>query len=452
MDMAIIERKYSAYPPSSCLFKPEVEKQMPQQADLCPRAWLKITMSLMVLVTFICSQLVAGTIEVSKSGPVTSLKKAVELAKPHDTIRILEGIYTESGIVINKPLSIIGRNNPVIDGQFKGEIISIMTDSVLIEGLTIRNVEVSVIRDHAAIRIYRSNHCIIRNNRIENAFFGVYFEKADSNLIENNQIQGQAKMETTSGNAIHLWYCNHIEVKNNQVSGHRDGIYFEFVTASNISGNISTRNLRYGLHFMFSNGNEYRKNKFIKNGSGVAVMYSKEIVMEENTFENNWGAAAYGILLKDITDSHIERNIFLQNTVGIHAEGTNRTVIQHNEFRQNGWALRMMGSCEELSFENNNFIANTFEVATSNNYTTGNTFSGNYWSSYTGYDLNKDGKGDVPHKPVKLFSYIMDNVPASMLLIRSLFIDLLELAEKVAPVLTPENIVDEAPSMKLNHW
>jgi nitrous oxidase accessory protein len=112
----------------------------------------------------------------------------------------------------------------------------------------------------------------------------------------------------------------------------------------------------------------------------------------------------------------------------------------------------MMGSCEELSFEHNNFIANTFEVATSNNYSSGNTFRGNYWSSYTGYDLDRDGTGDVPHKPVKLFSYLMEQVPTAMVLIRSLFIDLLELAEKVAPVLTPATILDNGPSMHINHW
>jgi nitrous oxidase accessory protein len=394
----------------------------------------------------------AQILEVSKNGPIQSIKKAIELAKPHNTIIIKEGTYLESGIVIDKPLSLIGLHHPVIDGQFKGEIITIQADSVVIEGLILQNVEVSAIKDYAAIRISRSKHCTIRNNQINNAFFGIYLEKADSCQVQNNRIHSQAKMESTSGNAIHVWYCNTMLIEGNHLSGHRDGIYFEFVTNSRITNNISTRNLRYGLHFMFSDSNVYRSNQFIKNGAGVAVMYSKHITMTENTFRDNWGAAAYGILLKDITDSHIEKNTFLQNTVGIHAEGTNRTVMRNNEFRQNGWALRMMGSCEELSFEHNNFIANTFEVATSNNYSSGNTFRGNYWSSYTGYDLDRDGTGDVPHKPVKLFSYLMEQVPTAMVLIRSLFIDLLELAEKVAPVLTPATILDNGPSMHINHW
>ena len=37
---------------------------------------------------------------------------------------------------------------------------------------------------------------------------------------------------------------------------------------------------------MFSDGNIYTHNTFRKNGAGVAVMYTRNIVMEHNTFEN----------------------------------------------------------------------------------------------------------------------------------------------------------------------
>ncbi|QHT72062.1 nitrous oxide reductase family maturation protein NosD [Rhodocytophaga rosea] len=423
-----------------------------QKQALASGVRASVAFLLLFLLTSISQVSVAQSLLVGKTGTIQSVKKAIQLAQPHDTIYISQGTYLESDIIINKPLTLIGRHNPVIDGQFTGEIITIQADSVVVEGLVLQNVKVSAIKDYAAIRISRSKHCILRNNQIRNAFFGIYLEKADSCQVQNNRIHSQSTMESTSGNAIHVWYCNTMLIEDNQVSGHRDGIYFEFVSNSRIINNISTKNLRYGLHFMFSDNNVYRSNRFINNGAGVAVMYSKHITMVENTFQNNWGASAYGILLKDITDSRIEKNTFLQNTVGIHAEGTNRTIIQHNEFRQNGWALRMMGSCEELRFERNNFIANTFEVASSNNYTSNNTFNGNYWSSYTGYDLDRDGTGDVPHKPVKLFSYLIEDVPTAMVLIRSLFIDLLELAERVAPVLTPATIQDDGPSMRLNHW
>ena len=77
-----------------------------------------------------------------------------------------------------------------------------------------------------------------------------------------------------------------------------------------------------------------------------------------------------------------------------------------------------------------------------------NTFNDNYWSEYTGYDLDKDGVGDIPHYPVKLYSYIHQQVPESVVLMRSLFVDIINYAEKVSPVFTPKDVMDKTPKMK----
>jgi nitrous oxidase accessory protein len=77
----------------------------------------------------------------------------------------------------------------------------------------------------------------------------------------------------------------------------------------------------------------------------------------------------------------------------------------------------------------------------------GTTFNNNYWSEYAGYDLNKDGIGDIPYYPVNLFSYILDQSPETVVLMRSLFIDLLNYAEKISPVFTPIDVIDQYPLM-----
>src|SRR5690606_5216493 len=105
------------------------------------------------------------------------------------------------------------------------------------------------------------------------AFFGIHFLNSSYSWIENNQLQANGIGEHEIGNGIHLWKCNNIAIDNNTIKGHRDGIYFEFVTKSRISNNRSERNIRYGLHFMFSHNDEYYNNSFINNGAGVAVMY-----------------------------------------------------------------------------------------------------------------------------------------------------------------------------------
>ena len=395
----------------------------------------------------------AKDLEVCQTCEFTSVKQAVEAAKDGDRVFVQSGTYRENDIIIRKKIRLIGKGNPVIDAGFKNGIFTIeTTDGVLIKGFTLRNVEVSFRKDFAAIKVFRSNNCIVRNNQIENAFFGIQLEKSDSTRVLQNRVLGQAEKEASSGNAIHLWYSNNAIIEGNHLQGHRDGIYFEFVSHSTIRNNVSTGNLRYGLHFMFSDENLYQGNTFSKNGAGVAVMYSKGIEMTENIFSDNWGPAAYGLLLKDITDSRITRNTFSGNTIGIHAEGSNRLQVKENTYARNGWAMKIMGSCDEVKIVKNNFISNTFEISSSAMQANSNVFDQNYWSSYTGYDLDKDGLGDVPHRPVKLFSYLLEKSPHAIVLLRSMFTDLLELAEKVTPVLTPEFIKDENPSIKINKW
>lgn len=166
-----------------------------------------------------------------------------------------------------------------------------------------------------------------------------------------------------------------------------------------------------------------------------------------NTFERNWGSASYGLLLKEIFDANIQDNIFLSNSTAIHAEGATRTLFEHNTFQENGWAFNVGGSCMKNIIVHNDFISNTFDIIGSSS--ANNTlYDNNYWSEYSGYDLDKDRKGDVPHRPVKLFNYIIKRVPEAIVLMRSPFVDLLSVAEKISPVFTPDNVIDHNPSTR----
>jgi nitrous oxidase accessory protein len=231
------------------------------------------------------------------------------------------------------------------------------------------------------------------------------------------------------------------------VHGHRDGIYFEFVTHSLVRRNLSEKNIRYGLHFMFSNDDTYVGNTFQNNGAGVAVMYSKKVTMLHNHFLNNWGPAAYGLLLKEISDSRIEHNRFIKNTVGILMEGTSRIKANYNNFRENGWGAKVAASSMDNTFNRNNFQSNTFDVGTNGSLVL-NSFNNNYWDKYDGYDRNRDGVGDVPYHPVSMYSTIIEANPNTLMLLRSFMVTLMEKAEKALPSLTPENLKDEQPLLK----
>ncbi len=377
-----------------------------------------------------------------------SIKAAIAHASIQDTIEVNQGNYRESPILIEKPLTLIGVNYPVIDGQFKYENISVKSSHVNISGFRIINTGYSSMEDMAAIKTYSSSHVIISDNQLENAFFGIYFTNSRYCTVSNNMINGPAnRNQNDVGNGIHFWKCSYNKILNNKVSGHRDGIYFEFVRGSVIANNFCTTNLRYGLHFMFSDSDNYYRNSFVNNGAGVAVMYSRFVNMIDNNFKDNWGGSAYGLLLKDIRDSYICGNQFTRNTVGIHLEGCSRSLIFRNEFIENGYAIRLQADCDDNRFRFNNFNRNTFDMITNGN-TVLNELAYNYWDKYTGFDLSRDGIGDQPYRPMSLFSSIIETDPVSVIFLKSFLADLLDTLEKLIPGITPENLQDFSPLIK----
>ncbi len=401
---------------------------------------------LILFLFFVCSAN-AKTWRVGSLQQNHTIKEAINKASAGDTILIYPGLYKEGQIILTKKLFLKGINFPVLDGEKKVEILTIRCDGAVVEGLYFRNSGHSSYNDIAAIRIADSRSVTVRNNKVDFSYFGIYSQHATSCTISNNLLNSDAKDEISSGNGIHCWKSDSMQIVGNEVTGHRDGIYFEFVTNSVIKNNISHENVRYGLHFMFSNSNTYLSNIFRNNGAGVAVMYSKGIRMFKNTFSDNWGSAAYGILMKDITDSHVEGNLFIRNTVGVMMEGSNRVMLMNNIFERNGWAMKIQASCMDNSIIQNNFKANSFDMATNGDLVL-NKFEKNYWDKYEGYDLNRNGIGDVPYHPVSMFSMISERNSSSMMLFRSFIVGLLDKAEKMLPVITPVDLKDDQPLMK----
>lgn len=392
------------------------------------------------------SFLQARVIEVGPNKPIKSIHKAIALSKVGDTVLVYKGWYKEGNIIINKRIVFIGKNYPILDGQKKCEVLSIKADGVIVKGFKVIKSGYATLEDPCGIKVYNKKNVIIQNNILDDNFFGIYIQNGSNCIVKNNKISAYGKEEQRIGNGIHCWKSDRLQIISNTVSGHRDGIYFEFVTNSTIKGNFSSKNVRYGLHFMFSNDDAYISNVFKNNGAGVAVMFTKRVKMLNNHFEENWGDAAYGLFLKEISDSYIIGNKFAKNTSGIHMEGTTRILVEKNIFEANGWGMKIQASCMDNEIKNNNFVGNTFDISTNGSLVL-NTFNGNYWDKYEGYDLDKNGVGDVPFHPLSLFAVITENNPSAMLLFRSFMITLLDKSEKILPSITPDNFIDKTPLM-----
>lgn len=376
------------------------------------------------------------------------LQESISAAAPGDTLLVMSGTYREGNIKIDKPLTLIGKEFPVLDGDKKFEVITITSDSVEINGFKIQHSAYAVLDDPGGIKVIRSRNIRIVGNLLYDNFFGVYFQEVQNGRIENNRIIAIGKEEQEIGNGVHCWKSDSIQIIGNDISGNRDGIYFEFVTHSVIWRNISHKNARYGLHFMFSNDDSYFSNVFRHNGAGVAVMFTKGVTMMNNFFLDNWGESSYGLLLKEISDSYVAGNLFSGNTAALFMDGTSRLIFERNTIQANGWGMKVQASCMDNEVRNNIFSGNTFDISTNGNLVL-NTFSGNYWDRYEGYDLDRDGFGDIPYHPLSLFCVIVEQNPAVMILYRSFIIGLLDRTEKMLPTITPANFVDHSPRMKM---
>lgn len=405
--------------------------------------------SALFALTVLAAEVVAAQeLRVGPGERFTTIGAAVAAARPGATIRVQAGTYREPTIEIRIPrLTLVGEGRPLLDAEGARELLTIRADDVTIRGFTFANTGITHMEDRAALRVVEVARCVIDDNHFIDALFAIYLQRAEGCLVRGNDIRGAGGGESSNGNGVHLWHSPNTRVERNRITGQRDGIYFEFSKGAVATDNVSEENSRYGLHFMFSDSCRYERNTFQRNGAGVAVMYSKAIEMRGNAFVEAQGSAAYGLLLKEITDGVLIGNRFVGSSTGLYLEGASRFEIADNEFRANGWAVRLMADALDNHFTNNQFVGNAFDVAT-NSRTVRSTFSGNYWDGYRGYDLDRDGRGDVPFHPVRFFALVVEKHPEALLLLRSPVLLVLDAAERVFPVLTP-SLADASPRMRL---
>ena len=201
---------------------------------------MRLSIIICLVLLYFPSLLDAKTIVVDKKGKVTSLQAAVAMATPGDTVLIKPGTYREGNLIIKKSMVILGEDYPVFDGENKFEIFTIHASNVTVRGLKFIDTGKASMRDIAAIKVLDSKFISISDNIFSDSFFGIHFSNSSQSRVENNQLIATAVAEYEIGNGIHMWKCNHITIHNNQIRGHRDGIYFEFVTESVVKNVSST--------------------------------------------------------------------------------------------------------------------------------------------------------------------------------------------------------------------
>ena len=375
-----------------------------------------------------------------------TLQSRLDAALPGATIRIGKGTY-HGDLVIRKPVHLIGEGRPLLIGSGAGTVVQIVAGGATIDGFDIDGLGGGDLgKDASGIHVAASN-ATVSNCRIRNTLFGIYLRQANGSTVDHCLIRGiPGKAPGEKGSGIHVWNTDRFSLRDNEIVDVRDGFYIQSSSHGEIVRNRA-RDLRYGLHYMFSDDNVFDDNTFENGAAGTAVMYSRRIIFRRNRFLHNRGFASVGLLFKTCDDVIAEDNLIADNARGIFIEGSTRNVFRRNIIAQSDTALVVYDSCSLNRFEGNSFIGNQTPLTFVGRHTD-TKFEGNYWSDNNEPDLDNDGRSDRPYRLSSVFDHLRANLTAADLLTLGAGAKAMAIAEETFPVLDPFPVVDPRPLVR----
>lgn len=394
---------------------------------------------------------------ITPQGKYTSLTDAIAAAKAGDTIEVFGGSYS-GPIEVEKPLSLIGHDWPVVDGGGKGTVLRLTAPGIVLKGFVIKNSGDVLDQENSGIAV-EAPDIVVEGNRFEETLFGIYLRKASGSVIRGNTINSKDLALPRRGDPIRVWYSNDVLIENNKVQKGRDVVlwYSERLTVRNneISGG------RYGLHFMYCDDAVIQGNQLKNNSVGAFLMYSRRLSLHNNFIAQNRGPSGFGVGMKDMDDAVIKDNLFMDNRIGASVDNSPREVdstlmFDGNVFSFNDIGVKLMPSVRRNQFTGNSFKDNQEQVSFGgtgslheNEWTVNGI--GNYWSDYAGFDSDHDGLGDIPYKSQKLFEDLMGRHASLRLFIYSPAAQSVDFAAKAMPMVRPKpKLTDSAPLMEIN--
>ena len=380
------------------------------------------------------------------------LAEALAAARDGDTIVVDGGVYHGS-LMIERAVTLLGRNRPVLDGDGSGTVLAIMAPDTTISGFVIRGSGSSLDDENAGIAV-EAPHATITDNQFVDTLFGIYLREAHQSVVQGNQLQGKLLDVPRRGDAIRVWSSNDVLVENNVVHGGRDVVLW-YSERLSIRGN-EVSNGRYGLHFMYCDDALIENNRLLDNSVGAFLMYSRRLTMVGNTVAGNRGPSGYGIGMKDLDDAVVRDNLFLNNRIGAYLDGTPREVdsiglFEGNVFAYNDIGVSLLPSVRHNTFSANSFVQNGEQVSVIGGGQAGANLwqadgTGNFWSDYAGYDADGDGRGDMAYRSERLFENLLRQHQALRLFVYSPVTDAVDLAAHTFPLVKPRpQLIDEAP-------
>jgi len=392
------------------------------------------------------------------------LQSSLDAASDGDVVVIAAGEY-QGNFRVNRAITISGENGStptVINAKGVGHGIELRNSNITVQNLTVINWGSDLTAQNAGIYTdKRSTNITVKNNRLSGDGFGIWIQRSEDVLIENNTVQGNAALRSSDrGNGIQLSMVTNALVVGNTISETRDGLYI-ISSQQNELRNNTMHDLRFGVHYMYSHNNKVLNNYSYNNRVGYALMSSRKLAVSGNRSANT---EDYGFLMNFITFSEISynniKNVWTkpENKVqgrdgkGLFVYNSGYNTIKYNTVDTAEIGIHLTAGSEHSKIYGNNFINNPVQVKYVSNKRQEWSVDGigNYWSNYLGWDLNNDGKGDTAFEPNDSIDKMVWEYPEAKVLLDSPSVLLLRWVQKQFPVLKPGGVKDSHPLMTLS--
>ncbi len=376
-----------------------------------------------------------------------TLQLAVNAANTGDVLKLQAGRYSGE-LVIGTSVSIIGHPDSIIDAQGRGDVIRVNAPDVRISGLTIINSGDSLDTEDSGVYVTdQGDRVLIENNYFEGNLVGVYLKGPVAAVVRGNTIIGsQFHRINDRGNGVYLWNSPGSIIEGNDIRYGRDGI-FVATSNNNIFRNNRMRDLRFAIHYMYTQDSEISGNFSSDNHSAWALMFSDRLIVSGNRSENDRDRGVFlnTVNYSTITDNHVsggvEKCVFIYNA--------NMNTFSGNHFEGCDIGIHFTAGSEKNKIFTNSFIANRTQVKYVGTRYIEWSFEGkgNYWSDNPAFDLNNDGISDQVYRPNGMVDQLVWKYPTAKLLIGSPVMQLLRWVQSEFPAIHPGGVRDSAPLM-----
>jgi nitrous oxidase accessory protein len=381
--------------------------------------------------------------------PAEDLAALLAAARPGESFCLAPGVY--AGPLVLDATSLEGPRDAILRSSGEGTTVRLRGAAAL-RGVTVEGSGGRFDTLDAAVHA-EGRGPAVEGVAVRGATFGILVEKAAGARVRGNDVVGDRRAPLgLRGDGIRLWEVYDSRVEENRVLDGRDVVLW-YASRNRLLRN-RVEGGRYGAHLMYSHENVIEGNYFVGNVTGLFVMYSRRVEVRDNVFADSGGAAGIGLGLKESGDLTVRGNLFAHNTIGLYVDTSplwpdDRNRIEGNLFHLNDVAVSFLGRSTGNAFRGNGFHDSRVQVQVAGGGDArGAEWSGNAFDDYAGYDLDRDGVGDVPYELRSLTSDLVAGRPALAFFRGTPALALVEAIGRIVPLFEPRLLlVDPAPRL-----